>query len=87
MMRAAGRGFTLVWMALVAATVLAGWLAETHRGIHWAALLIVLIAAAKIQLIMHHFMELGSAPARWRIAMGAWLLVVTSVVTSGYWMS
>ena len=86
MMRTTSRGLTLVWMVLVVATVLAGWLAQTHRGIHWAALLIVLIASAKIHLIMNHFMELRSAPVGWRIAMSAWLLVVTCVVTSGYWM-
>lgn len=87
MMRAAGRALTLVWTTLVVATLLAGWLAETHRGIPWAALLIVLIAAAKIQLIMHHFMELDSAPLRWRMAMGAWLLAASGVVSSGYWMT
>ena len=85
-MRIFRHGSSVVWMALICATALAAWLAGAHRGFHCAAILILLIASTKIYLIMNYFMELGSAPIRWRMAMGAWLFVMTSIVTSAYWV-
>lgn len=71
---------TIVWIILMAATCLSGWLAETDRGVRWATVTILLVASVKTGLIMHEFMELKSAPLPWRVAAGAWLLIVTSIV-------
>lgn len=71
---------TAVWIVLMVATCLSGWLAEIERGIYWATITILLIAAAKIGLIMYEFMELKSAPLPWRFAMGTWLVIVTGIV-------
>ena len=80
MMRLARHPATIAWVALMAATCISGWLAETERGIHWATVAILLIASVKIGLIMHEFMELKTAPLPWRLAMGTWLLTVTGIV-------
>jgi len=71
---------TIVWAVLMTATCLSVWLAETERGMRWATITILLIASVKIGLIMHHFMELKSAPLPWRLAMGVWLVIVTGIV-------
>jgi hypothetical protein len=73
-----------VWAPLVLATLLTGWLAETRAGLHWVAIVIILIASTKIAVVMSEFMELRTAPVVWRLVMGGWLLVVTAVVLSGH---
>lgn len=75
---------TLVWLLLVSATCLTGWLAETERGVRWAVVAMLLIASAKIWLIMQNFMELRHAPLPWRLGLGAWLVAVTAIVLSPY---
>lgn len=77
---------TLVWLLLVTATCLTGWLAETERGMRWAVIAMLLIASVKIWLIMQHFMELRTAPLPWRLGLGAWLVAVTAIVTADYWL-
>jgi hypothetical protein len=73
-----------VWALLVLATLLTGWLAETRAGLHWVAIVIILIASTKIAVVMSEFMELRTAPVVWQLVMGGWLLVVTAVVLSGH---
>lgn len=77
---------TFVWLLLVMATCLTGWLAETEHGVRWAVIAMLLIASAKIWLIMQHFMELKSAPPAWRLTLAVWLVIVTAVVLSDYWL-
>jgi hypothetical protein len=73
---------TAVWATLVLATLLTGWLAETRAGLHWVAIVIILIASTKIAMVMSEFMELRTAPIVWRLVMGGWVLLVTAVVLS-----
>lgn len=77
---------TVVWLLLVTATCLTGWLAETERGLRWASIAMLLIASVKIWLIMRNFMELRTAPLAWRLGLGAWLTIVTAIVLSNYWL-
>ena len=77
---------TIVWVLLLGMTNVTGWLAETHRGIHWAAFIVVMIASVKIYLTMRNFMELKTAPNSWRFAMATWLVVATCVALSGWWI-
>lgn len=81
------RRATLVWLLLVSATCITGWLAETERGRRWATISIVLIASVKIWLIMREFMELKSAPIAWRVILIVWLAGVTAIVLSNYWLA
>lgn len=78
--RSGSRRLTASWVALVLATLLSGWLAETSGGAHWVAVVIILVAAVKILLVMAEFMELRTAPIVWRCLPAAWLAVVTGLV-------
>lgn len=83
-MRAVMRNpLSLVWLVLVAATCLAGWLAENESGARWAVVAVLSIASAKMWLIMRHFMELKTAPLAWQLAMAGWLAGVTCIVLAG----
>jgi Prokaryotic Cytochrome C oxidase subunit IV len=84
MFPAAARRPTAAWVLLVLATLLTGWLAETRAGLHWVAIVIILLASTKIAIVMSEFMELRTAPLVWRLVMGSWLLIVTTVVLSGH---
>lgn len=77
---------TAVWLLLVTATSITGWLAETERGLRAASIAMLLIASTKIWLIMQNFMELRTAPLAWRLGLGAWLTIVTTIVLSNYWL-
>jgi heme/copper-type cytochrome/quinol oxidase subunit 4 len=73
-----------VWGFLLAAVAAACWLSATQRGSAGASFAIFLLAAAKIHLILWHFMELKRAPVPWRIAASVWLALVTAISLSGY---
>lgn len=74
---------TRIWLLLVMATGVTGWLAETEHGTRWSVMVVLLIASLKIWLIMQHFMELKSAPTVWRRAFAVWLATVTAIVLVG----
>lgn len=75
---------SIVWIGLLLASALTAVLTEQERGIRWATVSILLIAAAKIGLIMAEFMELRSAPRAWKVAYGAWLTAIVVIVVSGF---
>ena len=77
----------VVWIILLIATGLTAWLTENEHGLRWATIAILLIAAAKIGLIMAEFMELRTAPRAWQIAYAAWLVAVILIVVSGFTLS
>lgn len=76
---------TAVWVILMSATCLTGWLAEAEHSMRSAEITILLIASAKIWLIMQHFMELKAAPLAWRLILASWLVMVAGIVLSSYW--
>jgi hypothetical protein len=80
---------TLVWLGLVAATLVSWWLSAAHaldsstaRQVATCAVLVV--AFAKVGLVGWHFMELGGAPRVLRGFFAAWVLVVLAVLVGLY---
>lgn len=81
------RHATLIWMLLLAATGLSWWLVERHGlAARLASSAALALAALKVRLVFLHFMELRTAPPRWRLAFEAWLLLFFSIIFLGYWL-
>ena len=71
----------LTWIVLLAATLLGvgtAWMTG-HHAVAGAAIMIV--AGAKVALILHNFMELGEGPRAFRIFFAAWVVVCVGVIT------
>jgi protein-S-isoprenylcysteine O-methyltransferase Ste14 len=74
-----------VWLLLILAT-LASWLAtESAQAAQLGATAVVLIAAFKINMVVSHFMELGWQPRPFRIIISGWILLVSTIIITGYW--
>jgi hypothetical protein len=74
-----------VWLLLVMAT-LASWLVtENTTAAKFGATGVILIAAFKINLVAAHFMELGWQPRPFRLVISGWIMLVTSIIITGYW--
>ena len=70
-----------IWIALVALTLVSVLLAER---IHWGGIAVVamfLIAGAKGELVVAHYMEIGRALPHRRVAYRVWLVAVTFMLT------
>jgi hypothetical protein len=77
---------TLIWFLLLSVTAMAWWLAEHHSvSSHLASSAALAISAFKVRLVFLHFMELKSAPLRWRLAFEAWVLFFFGIISLGYW--
>lgn len=80
---------TLIWLLLVAATVLS-W--EVGHGIgisdiRVAGAVILAVAFIKVRLVAFEFMELRHAPWFMRIAADAWIVVILGVLLTLYFLS
>lgn len=73
-----------IWLALVVLTVLSVILAEQLGLRSLAVAAIFLIAAAKAELVMRHYMELRLAELNWVIMYSIWLAVVTTMLIIGH---
>lgn len=79
------RAALLVWLFLVGATLGSAWLAEHHAlASNLTGLLVMLVAFFKGFAIMRYFMELRTAPLRWRLAFDLWGVVATAAII-GLW--
>ena len=84
------RPTTLVWLLLMLATGIS-WRFGTDHGFERAAahpaatLMIMLIALAKIRMVMRYFMEVSGAPLLLRLLCDGWLVLVGTVVLGLYW--
>lgn len=74
---------TLVWIALVAATLVSFEL--PGGGASLAGALVLAIAFVKTRYIMLEFMELRHAPLGLRLAAEGWPLVTGTAVIGFYW--
>jgi caa(3)-type oxidase subunit IV len=76
---------TLVWLGLIAAT-LVSWRIGTDHGLSasLATPLVLLVAFVKVRFVGMYFMELRSAPLLLRAAFEGWCLVVCSVLIAMY---
>lgn len=88
MVRIVKSRITLLWLVLLAAT-LVSW--EAVEGIAWlhhprlAGAVVVGIAFIKARYIMLDFMELRDAPPPMRLFAEAWWLLVGGIVIAAFW--
>jgi uncharacterized membrane protein len=73
-----------IWLLLMALSLLSTLLAEGSDRAIYAVIVIFVIAAAKGDLVIMHYMEAGRAEPHWRLMYRAWLGVVTVLLISGH---
>jgi Prokaryotic Cytochrome C oxidase subunit IV len=73
-----------IWLLLMALTLLSTLLAEGSEHAEYAVVTIFVIAAAKGDLVIMHYMEAGHAQPHWKLLYRAWLGVVTVLLISGH---
>jgi Prokaryotic Cytochrome C oxidase subunit IV len=79
------RRVTLVWLALVAATLISRGLSHgTRPDTRAAGIAVIIIAFIKIRYVILDFMELRTAPLGMRIGAEAWCIVVCSTLVILY---
>jgi heme/copper-type cytochrome/quinol oxidase subunit 4 len=75
---------TWVWVALVSATLVSWAAAEGGETAQVAGMVVLIVAAIKVGLVIHRFMEIGRGSQGWEWFFGGWLLGVSGmlVITS-----
>jgi hypothetical protein len=76
---------TVVWSALMLATITSTWLLSNNSvtpGV--ATVAIMLIAALKVRFVIRHFMEVRRAPLVLQFVCDGWLLAVTTLILTVY---
>jgi Prokaryotic Cytochrome C oxidase subunit IV len=73
---------TVVWLALIAATLTSLWLGveDPVGNATLAGALVLLVAFVKVRFVALYFMELRNAPIPLRVTFEGWCLVVCGVV-------
>jgi heme/copper-type cytochrome/quinol oxidase subunit 4 len=76
---------TLVWLALIAAT-LVSWRVGTDHGLHahLATTIVVCVAFIKVRFVGLYFMELREAPVPLRAIFEGYCVVVCALVITMY---
>lgn len=76
---------SLVWIALMLATIATTWwLSKDAFGAKAGTIAIFLVAAFKVRLVLLYFMELRHAPLPLRLVFEAWVLVCTGAILGLY---
>jgi Prokaryotic Cytochrome C oxidase subunit IV len=73
-----------VWLILVVLSVLSVVQISEHWLIWAGPIMVILIAAVKAQLVIHHFMEAHRARPLWRLLYGLWNLAAAMTIIVGY---
>jgi heme/copper-type cytochrome/quinol oxidase subunit 4 len=73
-----------VWALLISLTLTSTVIAEGFHQADMAMSAIFVIAAAKSNLVLMHYMEARSAESQWLIMYRIWLLVVASTLVVGH---
>lgn len=73
-----------VWLLLMALSLVSTLLAEGAEHAEYAVVTIFIIAAAKGDLVITHYMEAGRAQPHWKPLYRAWLGIVTVMLISGH---
>lgn len=75
---------TLVWLVLMAMTIISWVLAYTHGTLlpnaRYETVLILSLAFIKARLVLMHFMEAREAPAQLRLPCEAWVLLCAATL-------
>jgi heme/copper-type cytochrome/quinol oxidase subunit 4 len=77
----------IIWVILVAITLLSWLAAEGQIASRFVASAVIIIAAFKINLVVGHFMELKWRPRPFRIIVTGWLMIVTTIIIVGQWVT
>jgi hypothetical protein len=82
----------IVWLSLVALTMLSWWLSEArgeHTGydIEMVTTAVMLVGFFKVRLVGMHFMELRLAPWPLRLAFEAWIVIACAAILIVYWQA
>jgi hypothetical protein len=80
----AGRPVTIVWLLLMAATLVSWYLGDGHGATKFAAIAVIVTAFFKVALIGEHFMELRTAPPLLRFAFMGWCVLIPSILCGIY---
>lgn len=75
---------TMVWLALVAATILAAFMSVFFESGLVLLFVSVAILIFKGQMIVDHFMELRHVSKHWRGLMSAYCIVISIFVVMAY---
>jgi Prokaryotic Cytochrome C oxidase subunit IV len=73
-----------IWLMLMALSLLSTLLAEGSDHAIFAIVMIFVIAAAKGDLVIMHYMEARRAESHWKFLYRAWLGIVTVLLVSGH---
>jgi heme/copper-type cytochrome/quinol oxidase subunit 4 len=73
-----------ILLLLMALSVLSTVMAEGSDHAMYAVVAIFVIAVAKADLVIMHYMEAGRAERHWLIMYRAWLGIVTVLLISGH---
>ena len=74
---------TRVWLLLIALTLASVAIAERAHFHALAISAMFMLAAAKAELVIAHYMEVGHARPHWRFAYRAWIAAVTMMMIAG----
>lgn len=76
----------VIWLALMAATLLTGFIGTQMSMSVGMAIAVMLISAVKGWLIIEDFMALRRVKVFWRALMLGWLLLTLGVILLAYWL-
>lgn len=83
------RTLIVVWAALVAVTIASWWLGRsTDAPFHVDQMItvgVLLVAAVKVRLVIHYFMEVRHAPRWLKWTCDGWLAVLFLALFGFYW--
>jgi heme/copper-type cytochrome/quinol oxidase subunit 4 len=73
---------TWAWLVLVSATLLSWAAAERGATAQVAGIVVLIIAAIKVGLVIHRFMEIGRGSQGWEWFFLVWLLGVSGMLVT-----
>jgi Prokaryotic Cytochrome C oxidase subunit IV len=73
-----------IWLLLMALSLLSTLVAEGSDHAVYAIVAIFVIAAAKGDLVIIHYMEASRAEPHWKFLYRAWLGIVTVLMVTGH---
>lgn len=74
------RVLTWTWFVLVSATLLTWAAAESRATAQVAGMVVLIIAAIKVGLVIHRFMEIGRGSQGWEWFFLVWVLGVSGML-------
>jgi len=76
------RVLTSAWLVLVSATLVSWAAAESGATVQGAGMVALIIAAIKVGLVIHRFMEIGRGSQGWEWFFVLWVLGVSGMLVT-----